>query len=457
MGVCLLATTIACLLSLNLHDHSVLIGGVWLIVYGLCGLYTPIWFLALIVTLASGLALLSGPEFGKDLNWINGLTYLVIGVTMIQAWRTLHRMAQSSRALKARLAEQDAMLSSVSATIPIIALDCHGHVYRSNEAATRLFAMDRSQLLGQPFTALVPAYDPANPSQPAEGYWTGRRADDTTFPLNIQHSPIKGSDGRDYVALHLSDLSRWHAADAQARELHAQLNKVWRLNSLGEMAATLAHELNQPLSAAANYLHSTQVEMDQLGRAGQTAKTSARLAKDQLLRAGQIIRRMRELLSLEVRSLDRDQAASMVEDLRPVLTMIGSARRVTIQLDMDSVDDRVRADRTQFQQAIVNLVRNAVEASCDSPNPRVVVIGRPISDQAYEISVEDNGPGLPPEETERIFQPLTTTKSGGMGLGLSVTRTIVERHGGRLTATRSALGGAAFSFNLMRDQNDGDS
>ncbi|MNR22069.1 Sensor protein FixL [compost metagenome] len=100
---------------------------------------------------------------------------------------------------------------------------------------------------------------------------------------------------------------------------------------------------------------------------------------------------------------------------------------------------------------MVNLARNAVEAVGDHTAPEVVIIGRVLSDTQYSISVEDNGPGIAEDQIDRIFQPMTTTKSGGMGLGLSVTRTIVESHGGRLQVSRSALGGAAFSFTLNRE------
>ena len=135
--------------------------------------------------------------------------------------------------------------------------------------------------------------------------------------------------------------------------------------------------------------------------------------------------------------------------------MIGRTDRVSIELRIDD-DDSVWAERIQFQQAMVNLVRNAVEALAGRPDPRVVVTGRPVSPEAYEIRVEDNGPGIATADMETIFRPLMSTKSGGMGLGLSVTRTIIDSHGGTLTVEGSPMGGAAFSFCLMREREIGE-
>lgn len=387
---------------------------------------------------------------------------LFAGITWLLAeicWG-LRALDSQTRALTRQLAAKDAMLNTALASVPVVTLEANGEVRHLNPAAAELFALADKAARGRPFAELAPGFDitaitradaPGGPLEAREGHWTGLRPDGATFPLSIQYGIAPGSSGDEHVALCLTDLSRWHAADAQARELHAQLNKVWRLNSLGEMAATLAHELNQPLSAAATYLHASQVDMERAGALGDSALRTVELAKGQLLRAGKIIRRMRELLSLEARKLDSERASSMVEDLGPILTMIGSSKGVAIRMDIAADHDRVQAERIQFQQAVVNLVRNAVEAVNDQAAPEVVIVGRPTSDSHYRISVEDNGPGIADDQIDRIFQPLTTTKTGGMGLGLSVTRTIVESHGGRLQVSRSALGGAAFSFNLNRE------
>ncbi|MNI28889.1 Sensor protein FixL [compost metagenome] len=218
------------------------------------------------------------------------------------------------------------------------------------------------------------------------------------------------------------------------------------------MAATLAHELNQPLSAAGGYLHASRADMEKAGPLGDSACRTLDLAQGQLLRAGQIIRRMRAFLTQETGGLGKDSVASMIQDLSQVLAMIGRAKAVAIRIEVAAENDRVRADRIQFQQALVNLVRNGVEAAAGRGAAEVRVLGRAGAD-GYRISIEDNGPGIPEDQVDRIFQPMTSTKAGGMGLGLSVTRTIVERHGGVLQAGRSAvLGGAAFFFTLPLDE-----
>lgn len=418
----------------------------------------PATALAIALSIAVNLILLPRESLADALTnaaLFAGVTWLIAEI----CWG-FRALDSRTRDLTQQLAAKDAMLNTALASVPVVTLEANGDIRRLNPAAADLFALTEKAARGRPFIELAPGFDinaivgsgaPGGPLEAKDGHWTGLRPDGASFPLSIQYGIVPESTGGEMIALCLTDLSRWHAADAQARELHAQLNKVWRLNSLGEMAATLAHELNQPLSAAATYLHASQMDMERAGPLGDSALRTTALAKGQLLRAGQIIRRMRELLSPEARRLNNERASSMVEDLGPILTMIGSSKGVTIRLDVEAGDDRVQAERIQFQQAMVNLARNAVEAVGDHTAPEVVIIGRVLSDTQYSISVEDNGPGIAEDQIDRIFQPMTTTKSGGMGLGLSVTRTIVESHGGRLQVSRSALGGAAFSFHLNRE------
>lgn len=261
---------------------------------------------------------------------------------------------------------------------------------------------------------------------------------------------VKDPEGPQASILKLTDLSRWHSAEARNQELREQLSQVWRLNSLGEIAATLSHELNQPLTAAASYLQATQADLGRAGLMGASAARTVELAKNQVLRAGDIIRKARNLLAGDEHRLEPHRVSSMIEDLEPILQLLGPAADAQLRIIVEDQADRVLADRIQFQQAIVNLVRNAIEAVDDHPRRQVAILGRATADNAYRISVEDSGPGIAPDQIDRMFKPLMTTKAGGMGLGLSVTRTIVERHGGVLSVQTSDLGGAAFAFSLQR-------
>ena len=268
------------------------------------------------------------------------------------------------------------------------------------------------------------------------------------MPLTIHANVLPDDIWPEHVVLALADQSQAEAIRQRERDLTERLNNVWRLNSMGEMAATLAHEMNQPLSAAAIYLHAGQADLAKLGPAAEEAGRALDLASTQLLRAGDIIRRMRELLSTGSRTFTEERASRMIQDLAPVFTLIGRDTDVAIDIDADTEDDHVMADRIQLQQALANLVKNAVDAAMGREDGRVLITGRSLGPEGYEIAVEDNGRGIPVDKRESIFHPMTSTKAGGMGLGLSVTRSIVESHAGALTVGSSRLGGAAFTFRL---------
>lgn len=356
--------------------------------------------------------------------------------------------------LAVNLDRRQIMLDTILASVPVLTVDRSGVIQMLTQPACRLLETTQASV-GKSVSAYIDGFDATDESAsagPNDHVWTGRRENDTTFPLNVQVGVLPEQPAGDHLILCLTDLSLAHAADAHARDLHAQLNRVWRLNSLGEMAATLAHELNQPLSAATTYLHASQVDVARAGLMGESAGRTLELAKGQILRAGAIIRRMRELLAHQARSLGEERVGAMVADLAGVFSMIERAGGVQIQIQIDDVHDRVRADRIQFQQAMVNLVRNGVEALAGTPDPQLRIIGRVLDESRFQIMVEDNGVGIAAEKIDTIFRPLMTTKAGGMGLGLSVTRTIVESHGGVLQVEKSVLGGAAFCFCLMREQ-----
>ncbi|MCS6627099.1 ATP-binding protein [Roseibacterium beibuensis] len=379
---------------------------------------------------------------------------LFVGVSWFIAemcWR-LRAMQERAENLSGRLIHRNEMLDVILASVPLVTVDREGRILTLTRQASAVLGTSGDLAPGSPLSDFVDGFDMATAEDQEDIVWRGRHPDGRTYPLRIKLGVIAQNPDGIHATLCLTDLTQSYTADARARELHTQLNRVWRLNSLGEMAASLAHELNQPLSAATTYLHASQTEVQKAGLMGQSASRTIDLAKAQLLRAGGIIRRMRELLAHESRSLGTERVAPMMADMQGVLAMIQRDRRVTIEIDIDDVNDRVQAERIQFQQAMINLIRNAVEAVDGRANGRVRVTGRPRTDALFELTVEDNGKGVAAEQLDTIFRPLMTTKSAGMGLGLSVTRTIVESHGGTLSVGGSELGGAAFSFSLLREQ-----
>jgi two-component system sensor kinase FixL len=344
----------------------------------------------------------------------------------------------------------DDLLAAVVDAAPLLILDPGGHIVMSTQGAATLFATTAEALQGRRLDDLAPGFDLAATVAAGTMTWNGRASDGRVFPLKAWVSPARGDPDQGRVALWVVDVSVAYAAEAHSRDLQDQLARVWRINSLGEMAASLAHELNQPLAAAAAYLHTAQTNLARHALPDDEAGRNVDLAKSQLLRAGGIVRRLREQLTPETREFAVERVSHMIADMAGLLGMIERDGGATLELAVDDRDDEVEADRIQFQQAIINLVRNAVEAVSGQAERRVRVVGTRLDARRYEIRVEDNGPGVAPEHMEAIFRPLVTTKHGGMGLGLSVTRKIVEIHGGSLAVERSALGGAAFRFNLVR-------
>lgn len=412
--------------------------------------------LAIGLAVMSNIILVQGQELGDTI--VYALSFAAIGLAVGEMAIARRSGKASSAALAAELKQRDATLEAMLAATPVATLDAQGLVRNMSQPACALFQTTEHEAAGRPFKDFVAsghsgAVDtPGRSDSPSPWHWLGRRADGNLFPVGIRVAYVDADPISSRVILALTDLSDWHAAQARNQELREQLNQVWRLNSLGEMAAILSHELNQPLSAAAIYMHAAQTDLARTPPVIHNASRTLDLAKGQVLRAGEVIRHARDLLKVGSQALKPERATSMLLEIGPLLKLIGPAADATIRIDICGDNDLVMADRIPFQQAVINLVRNAVEAVSGRDRREVHVLGHSVSATHYEIRVEDSGPGVPPEEVERIFAPLTTTKTDGMGLGLSVTRTIVEAHHSALTVATSPLGGAVFAFRLQRVQ-----
>ena len=235
-------------------------------------------------------------------------------------------------------------------------------------------------------------------------------------------------------------------------ELRAELTHVARLSAMGEMAAGLAHEINQPLTAIGNSVGALKLMLGD-GETPLDATTRARViraanqAESQAVRAGEIIRRLRDFISRGDADARDEALAPLIEDAVALGAPSAKADGIEMCFELSPKADRVLADRIQIQQVLVNLVRNATEAMRTAPGPHRLTVSTRAQRGMVEVAVRDNGPGIAAEIAAELFSPFRSTKSDGMGVGLSICRRIIEAHGGSLWLEASDLG-ADFRFTI---------
>ena len=277
---------------------------------------------------------------------------------------------------------------------------------------------------------------------------TGQRKDGTTFPMHLSIGEMQ-SGGAPYFTGFVRDLTEHQQTQARLQELQSELVHVSRLSAMGEMASALAHELNQPLAAISNYMKGSR-RLLSASDDPNIAKIESALerAAEQAIRAGQIIRRLRDFVA-------RGESEKRVENLSKLIEEAGAlgltgAREQGVQLrfNLDPRHDLVLVDRVQIQQVLVNLFRNALEAMAHSSRRELTVSNMPAADDMIEIVVSDTGSGFGEDVAKNLFQTFFTTKETGMGVGLSISRSIIEAHGGRMWAETNPAGGATFRFTL---------
>ncbi|MGZ6013966.1 MAG: sensor histidine kinase, partial [Caulobacteraceae bacterium] len=226
-----------------------------------------------------------------------------------------------------------------------------------------------------------------------------------------------------------------------------ELLHLSRLSDMGQMASALAHELNQPLSSAGNYISGARRLLSSDEPPLATVMEGLDKATGQIQRVGEIVRRLRVFV-------ERGQGERRIEQLAPVveeaIALLAPTLRSQCDVNFSSQPDLepVLIDRVQIQQVLLNLFRNAIEAMADQPVRRLLISTLADGADAVLVRVADTGPGIDPVVAERLFQPFVTSKSAGMGIGLSICRTIMEAHGGRIWAGESRAGGAEFNLSL---------
>ncbi len=359
------------------------------------------------------------------------------------------------------LKSSESRLRSIIDTAPdaLVVIDERGRIASFNPAAERLFGYRESELIGQNIKILMP-----NPYRDQhDGYLerylrtgekriigigrvvTGQRKDGTNFPIELAVGEAHAGGKRIFTGF-IRDLTERQETERRLEQLQAELIHVSRLTELGQMGSTLAHELNQPLTAITNYVETGRrwIELQNPAKAIENLEKAAAQAN----RAGDIIQHLRQFAQ-KGHTERRPESINQVVEEAGALALIG-ARQQGIKTTFEFAPGAPLAtiDKVQIQQVLVNLVRNSIEAM-EEVEPRVLTIGvRLAAGPFIEVSVSDTGPGIPDEMMAKLFQPFISTKAKGMGIGLSISRSIIQSHGGDLRARRNSGGGATFHFTL---------
>ncbi len=420
--------------------------------------------LAALLLSLPGVVYLSSFRGGAFQNVIELAVYVLAGALTVWMGEMLHHARRVIDKAEAALKARETHLRILFDTAPdaTVVIDRNGAIISFNRAAVRQFGYPEEEVLGRNVSMLMP--QPYRREH--DGYIrryldtgekriigvdrvvVGRRSDGSTFPMKLAVGEIKTSAGT-FFAGFIRDLTEREESAARLQEVQTELARLARLNELGEMASTLAHELNQPLAAIANY---TQGCVRLLGQMDDALAARMREALEetarQSLRAGEIIRRLREFVTRGETEKAPQDIRKLVEEAGALALMGSRERGIRSVFDFAPGAELVTVDRVQIQQVLINLIRNAMEAMRDSERRELVVRTAMDGPERVLVEVSDTGPGISEEIEARLFQPFVTSKPGGMGIGLSISKRILEAHGGELTASRNGDGGATFRFTL---------
>ena len=459
-----LALAARALLAPILHDDAVFLYFVpaVLVAASIGGLGPGL--LATALSLVAAFFLLANASVISNTALGNGAAFTFIGLGVSWGGELLHRSRRRANIMAKDALAREAHLQSILDTVPeaMIVIDERGVMQSFSSAAERLFGCRAAEVIGRNVAILMPS--PYSESH--DGYLqrymntgerriigigrvvVGQRKDGSTFPMELAVGEMKSGDRRFFTGF-IRDLTERQQTEARLQELQSELVHISRLTAMGEMASTLAHELNQPLSAIANYLKGSRRLLEGASDEKSAAMRDAMdKAADQAMRAGHIIRRLRDFVARGETERRVESITKLVEEASALALVGVKDLGIRVQFQFNPEIDLVIADRVQVQQVVLNLIRNAMDAMETSPKRDLVVAIAPAEGGHVRISVTDSGSGISPEIAEQLFQPFITTKRHGMGVGLSISRAIVEAHNGRIWVEANPTGGTIFHFTL---------
>ncbi|QNA86843.1 PAS domain S-box protein [Sphingomonas sp. So64.6b] len=366
------------------------------------------------------------------------------------------------KAAEAAVARREHHLRSILATVPdaMIIMDERGTVASFSAAAERVFGYTEAEVVGRNVSMLMPDADRSAHDDHLKTYLatgvrhvignvrneTALRSNGESFPIELAVGEVSIGGERIFTGF-IRDVTRRRDTERQMRDLQSELLHVSRVSAMGTMASTLAHEINQPLTAIANYLETAR---DMIGETDDVLMAdiaeALALAAAQSLRAGTIVRRLRAFVDGGDTGFRIERLDELVDEATSLGLLGAHEAGITVTMTIAAGLDRVLVDRVQIQQVLVNLIRNAIQSMGGSTRKELTIATAPDRAGWVKVTVTDTGAGIDPAVRARLFEAFATTKEDGMGLGLSICRTIIEAHGGRIWAEAFEGGGTAFHF-----------
>jgi len=345
----------------------------------------------------------------------------------------------------------------------IIVIDHRGRIETFNSAAEVIFGFSAEDVLGKNVSLLMPEPYKSEHDGYLDNYLEtgnakiigigrevqGKRQSGSIFPIGLSVGKIPTDDQPKFVGI-IRDITEQKRSEEEIHHIRERLSQFGRLSTLGEMAAGLAHELNQPLTAIATYTQACQRLIESGQSNDDEILATLKKCDSQAQRAGDVIRRLRQFVQKKELGRHEVSCDELIRDLAALAEVDARNNGIPLTINVAEGLPKIMVDAVQIQQVILNLIRNGIDAmlNMDQSDEGISVSVKKLENDQIKIAVTDHGRGITKEAEKRIFQPFFTTKSSGLGLGLAICQSIITSHGGVLSFSKNPSGGTTFHFTL---------